>query len=79
MSFGQFDQNGMLVLPEGTQLEFRKSKRSRNIKRRTGVFIRCPDPDCGHIWERASLKGGKIRCHKCNSTIWVERLEKREA
>ena len=77
-----FDQDGMLVLPEGSKIEFERNRTRLIYKRRskrTGVFIRCPNPACEFEWERASRKEGKIRCHKCNSTIWVEKIEKREA
>lgn len=70
-----FDQNGLLILPEGARIEFeRNSKRIRNLKRRTGVYVSCPG--CGHEWERASRKEGRIRCHRCKSTIKVDKIEK---
>ena len=71
-----YDANGMLVLPEDVQKEYKEGwklkVRNRHHKAITGVFVSCV---CGHTWERRSKNAGNIMCHKCNRRMDVEEIK----
>lgn len=64
-----FDENGMLIIPEGALTVERVAKKG---KRKTGVFVTCIK--CGYRWQRESRREGNIRCHKCNTIKYVTSL-----